>query len=308
MSEPTRRAGDRFLTDEVRSRIARLDVTAQGLVEGPITGRHRGPVGGFSVEFAQHREYVWGDELKHLDWKVYARSDRFYIKQYEEETNLQAMVLLDASESMVYEGERATSSKYEYGATLTAGLSFMFLRQQDGLGLQLFAEEGLGYAAPSAHPAQLRRLARMMADVEVQGESGSPPVLGELAEKMVRRGLVFVISDLFFPTEAFLEGVRHLRHRRHEVIVLHLLDPDELDFPFDDATRFEGLEIDRHLLADPRALRDAYLEQVRSFQREIEQGCQNARCDYVLVDTSVSPGVTLARYLTYRQRRRRVRG
>lgn len=300
-----KRTGD-LLSDEVRARIARMDITAQSLVEGPITGLHRSPFQGFSVEFAQHREYTWGDELKHLDWKVYARTDRFYVKQYEEETNLQAMVLLDASESMVYRGERAVASKYEYGATLTAALSFLFLRQQDGLGLVLFDEGELGYASPSAHPAQLRRLAKMMSEVEVRGESGSPPVFGQLAEKMGRRGLVFIVSDLFFPTEAFLEGVRHLRHRRHEVIVLHLLDPDELEFPFDDATRFEGLENQPHLLADPRALRDAYLEQIRTFQREIEQGCQNARCDYVLVDTSLPPGITLARYLTYRQQRRRV--
>lgn len=297
-----------LLTDDVRARIARLDVTAQTLVEGPVTGLHKSPFQGFSVEFAQHREYTWGDDLKHLDWKVFARTDRYSIKEYEEETNLQAMVLLDASESMLYRGERALASKYEYGATLAAGLTFLFLRQQDGLGLSLFDEEERGYAAPSAHPAQLRRLAKMMSEVEVRGESTrkTPTVFHRMAERLRRRGMVFIVSDLLFPTPEFLEGLRHLRHRRHEVVVFHTLDPDELDFPFDDATRFEGLETQSHLLADPRALRDSYLEQIRRFQREVETGCRNARADYVQVDTRLPAGTTLARYLTYRQRRRRL--
>jgi uncharacterized protein (DUF58 family) len=297
-----------LLPDDVRARIARLDVTAQTLVEGPVTGLHKSPFQGFSVEFAQHREYTWGDDLKHLDWKVFARTDRYTIKEYEEETNLQAMVLLDASESMTYRGDDAVAMKYEYGATLCAGLAFLFLRQQDGLGLSLFDQTETLHAPPSAHPAQLRRLARMMSEVEVVGESGEQTavVLHRMAERLRRRGLVFIISDLLFPTPEFLEGLRHLRHRRHEVVVFHTLDSDELEFPFSDATRFEGLEGQSHLLADPRALRDSYLEKMRTFQRTVETGCRNARADYVLVDTRVPPGVTLARYLTYRQRRRRL--
>ncbi len=297
-----------LLPDDVRARIARLDVTAQTLVEGPVTGLHKSPFQGFSVEFAQHREYTWGDDLKHLDWKVFARTDRYTIKEYEEETNLQAMVLLDASESMTYRGEDAVAMKYEYGATLCAGLAFLFLRQQDGLGLSLFDDSEKVHAPPSAHPAQLRRLARMMSEVEITGESGerTAVVLHRMAERLRRRGLVFIISDLLFPTPEFLEGLRHLRHRRHEVVVFHTLDSDELQFPFNDATRFEGLEGQPHLLADPRSLRDAYLEKMNAFQRAVETGCRNARADYVLVDTRLAPGVTLARYLTYRQRRRRL--
>jgi uncharacterized protein (DUF58 family) len=297
-----------LLTDEVRARIARLDVTAQTLVEGPVTGLHKSPFQGFSVEFAQHREYTWGDDLKHLDWKVFARTDRYVIKEYEEETNLQAMVLLDSSESMVYAGERARASKYEYGATLAAGLAFLFLRQQDGLGLTLFDDEMREYIPPSAHPAQLRRLAKTMAEVKVRGESNpqTPTVFHRMAEKLRRRGMVFIVSDLLFPTPEFLEGLRHLRHRRHEVVVFHTLDPDELDFPFDDATRFEGLETTSHLLADPRSLRDSYLAQMNAFRGAVETGCRNARADYIRVDTRLPPGTTLARYLTYRQRRRRL--
>ncbi|RMG13249.1 MAG: DUF58 domain-containing protein [Planctomycetota bacterium] len=297
------------MSDEVRARIARLDLAAQGLVEGPLTGLHKSPYQGFSVEFAQHREYTWGDELKHLDWKVFARTDRYYVKQYEEETNLQAHVLLDASESMAYQGSRALCGKYEYAATLTAGLCFLFLRQQDALGLSLFAEEEEGSLPPSAHPAQLRRVCELMAGAEVRAESGHAPIFARFAERPLRRGIVFVISDLLFPSEGFLAGLRRLRTCGHEVVVYHVLDPDEVDFPFDEATLFEGLEAGPELLTDPRALRDAYLARMRAFQEQLEEGCRGMRVDYVYAATNLSPGVALARYLTQRKRRgRRARG
>ncbi len=298
-----RRASE-LLSDEVRERIARLDIAAQTLVEGAISGLHKSPYQGFSVEFAQHREYTWGDELKHVDWKVYGRTDRYYVKQYEEETNLYALCALDASESMVYRGERAALSKYEYGATLAAGIAYLLLRQQDAVGLSLFAEQELRRLPMSAHPAQLRLMAEAMAAVEPTAESGRPPVLHRLAEELVRRGMVFVISDCLFDAGALLDGVRHLRHRGHEVVVLHLLDPDELDFPFDDVTRFEGLEQGPQLLIDPRGLRDSYLSALGAFLQTVETGCQEARVDYLRVDTRRSPALSLARYLTLRRRRR----
>jgi len=301
--------GSDFLSDEVRERIARLDVTAHTLVEGAISGLHKSPYQGFSVEFAQHREYTWGDELKHLDWKVFARTDRYYIKQYEAETNLQAWSLLDCSESMVYTGDETRLSKYEYAATMIAGLTYLLLRQQDAMGLILFDHEERRRLPCSAHPAQLRNVANAMAEVEVVGESRETPVFHRLAEELPRRGLVLVFSDLLFPSERFLEGLRYLRHRRHEVIVFHLLDPDELSFPFDEATRFEGLEGAPHLLVDPRGLRASYLHVLSEFLETIEAGCQTARADYVRVDTSLAPGLTLSRYLTHRLRRRqRARG
>jgi len=296
--------GARFLSGEVRERIARLDMTAQALVEGPISGLHKSPYKGFSVEFAQHREYTWGDELKHVDWKVYARTDRYYVKQYEEETNLRAVCAVDASESMVYQGERAQASKYEFAATLAAGLSFLLMRQQDACGLLLFDDKKQTQLPPSAHPAHLRLIARTMAEAKLRGDHGNPPVLSELAEELKSRGVVFVISDLFFARETFLEGLRYLRHRGHEVVVFHVLDPDETDFPFDDTTRFEGLEGQPDLLTDPRALRDGYLELMGDFRRETEVACQNARVDYVHVDTRHTPGLVLARYLNQRRQRR----
>jgi uncharacterized protein (DUF58 family) len=297
-----------LLSAEVRERIARLDLTAQTLVEGPISGQHKSPFQGFSVEFAQHREYTWGDELRHIDWKVFARTDRYYVKQYEEETNLAATFVVDASESMAYHGDRAGHSKYEVAATLAAGLSFLLTRRQDACGLVLFDDEVRTKTPHSAHPAQLRLMVKTMAEAELRGEHGEPNVLHPLAEELPRKGLVVICSDLFFPPDGFLEGLRHLRHRGHEVVCFHTLDPDELEFPFDETTRFEGLEGLPHLLADPRSLRAGYLEALHSFVKKIEEGCQRAGADYVQVDTRLHPGRVLARYLNLRTQRKHRRG
>jgi uncharacterized protein (DUF58 family) len=292
------------LPEDVRDRIAKLSVTAFALVEGSLAGLHKSPYHGFSVEFAQHREYTWGDELKHVDWKVFARTDRYYVKQYEEETNLQATIVLDQSESMAYRGSRGGATKYEYGATLAAGLAFVLLRQQDAAGLVLFDDAVRRRLPASAHPAQLRNMTTAMSEVELRAETVATPVLHQLADELGRRGVIFIISDLLTPTADFVEGLRHLRHRRHDVVVLHVVDPDELSFPFEDMTRFEGLEAPRNLLVDPRALREGYLEALQTFLREVEQGCQEARADYVRLDTSVPVGVALARFLSGRTRRK----
>ena len=297
-----------FLAGPVRERIARLDLTAQTLVEGPVSGLHKSPYHGFSVEFAQHREYTWGDELKHVDWKVYGRSDRYYVKQYEEETNLRAMILVDCSESMVYGGEDAIATKFEYAAQMAVGLTFLLIRQQDSCGLVLFDDVERKRIPPSAHPAQLRTFANTLAEVGFGGEHGDPPVLHNLAEELGRRGLVVVLSDLLFPADTFLEGLRHLRHRGHEVVVFHILDPDELEFPFGDTTRFEGLEGQPELTADPRSLRAAYLDLFGNYLKTLEMGCQNSRVDYIRVETQFEPGALLARYLNQRRQRRHRRG
>jgi uncharacterized protein (DUF58 family) len=293
------------LPEDVRDRIARLAVTAFNLVEGPLSGLHKSPYQGISVEFAQHREYTWGDELKHVDWKVYARTDRYYVKQYEQETNLQATVVLDQSESMTYQGQRAPSSKYEYGATLAAGLAFVLIRQQDAAGLVLFDDQVRRRLPPSAHPAQLRNMTSAMSEVELREETAATPILHQLADELTRRGVIVIISDLLLPSPAFLEGLRHLRHRRHDVVVLHVIDEDELTFPFEDMTRFEGLELPRALLVDPRALRDAYLEALNAHLRQLEAGCQEARAEYVRLSTNTPPGVALSRFLSQRMRRKK---
>jgi uncharacterized protein (DUF58 family) len=291
------------LPPEVRDHIARLDITSQTLVEGLVSGLHRSPYHGFSVEFAQHREYAWGDEIKHVDWKVYGRTDRYYVKQYEEETNLHCQILLDVSESMIYKGARATITKFEYACTIAAAIAFLLIRQQDAAGLVLFDEEIRSWIPSSAHPAQLREMADAMSKVELRRESKIGGTFHRLAEEIRRRGLVVVVSDCFFPTDDLLSGIRHLRHKRHEVILFHVLDRDELAFPFEDNTLFKGLESMPELLTEPRSLRQAYLEAIGRFRERVEHGCQEARADYVLVDTSEPPAVLLSRYLITRARR-----
>src|SRR5579871_1814130 len=174
------------LPSEVRDRIARLDISAQYLVEGLVSGQHRSPYHGFSVEFAQHREYTWGDELKHVDWKVFARTDRYYVKQYEEETNLHANVLVDMSESMCFKGARANLTKYEYACTIAAALAFLLIRQQDATGLHLFDDDLRGRVPASAHPGQLKDMAAEMSKVDVKGESKVGPIFHRLAEEIRR--------------------------------------------------------------------------------------------------------------------------
>jgi uncharacterized protein (DUF58 family) len=291
------------LPAEVRDRIARLDISATTLVEGLVSGLHRSPYHGFSVEFAQHREYTWGDELKHVDWKVFGRTDRYYVKQYEEETNLHANVLLDMSESMTYKGATAAITKYEYGCTIAAALAFLLLRQQDATGLHLFDDDLRGRVPATAHPAQLRDMAAEMAKVDVKRESRVGPIFHRIAEEIRRRGLVIVISDLFFPAEDFLSGIQHLRHKRHEVIVFHVMDHEEVVFPFDEITLFKGMESKGELLAEPRNLRTGYLEAFKTFKEKVEHGLSESRCDYTLIDTSEPPAVALSRYLVARRRR-----
>jgi uncharacterized protein (DUF58 family) len=296
------------LSPEVRDAISKLDLSAHTLVEGLVSGLHRSPYHGFSVEFAQHREYTWGDEIKHVDWKVYGRTDRYYVKQYEEETNLHCELLVDCSESMTYKGARAKLGKYEYACTIAAALAFILIRQQDAPGLLLFDEQVRSWIPPSAHPSQLRDMAQTMAKIELREESKVGNTFHRIAEEVKRRGVVVIISDLLFPADDLLEGVRHLRHKRHEVIVFHVLDRDELDFPFEDNTLFKGMEHMPELLTEPRSLRAAYLEAVQGFRAKVEQGLNEARGEYVPVDTSEPPQLALSRWLVARARRMKGRG
>lgn len=296
------------LPAEVRDRLARLELHARSVVEGMVSGLHKSPYHGFSVEFAQHREYTWGDELKHLDWKVFGRSDRYYIKQYEEETNLNAQILLDCSESMLYKSERSRveRTKYEYGALAATALAFILVRQQDMAGLTLFDHDIRGQVPSSSHPMTLGRFIETIQNVEPQQESQIGQLFHRLAEDIRRRGMIFIVSDFFFSREDLTASLRHLRHKGHEVVLFHVMDPDELDFPFDDNIRFEAYEVEQHLFVEPRSLRDAYLEAIRDFRGEVERACSDARVDYLLLDTSMPLQHVLAEYLsTYRRRGRR---
>ena len=253
----------RYFDPRTLSRLANLDLIAREVVEGYITGLHKSPYHAFAVEFAQHREYVPGDEIKHVDWKVYARSDRYYIKQYEEETNLRSYFLLDTSESMRYSSDGI--SKLEYGCYIVASLTYLLLRQQDSAGLALFDERVHRFIPPRGNPAQLRAILQELERITPRARTRMDVIFHELAERIARRGLVVVISDLFDDPDHILMGLRHFRHKRHEVIVFHVMDEAELTFPFRDSALFEGLEGTGEILTEPRAIRRAYLDQVEAF-------------------------------------------
>lgn len=290
----------RFLDPKTLTKIGRLDIIARLVVEGFVTGLHRSPYHGFSVEFAEHREYVPGDDIKHIDWKVYARSDRYYIKQYEEETNLTANLLVDGSESMRYRSDPELPSKLEYGCYVAASLAYLILRQRDSVGLVTFDEEVRKQVPPSSNPAHRNLIIDGLMGIEPQHRTKLGPVLHLMAERVRRKGLVVIISDLLDDPAEILAGLRHFRHRRHEVIVFHVLDHAERTFPFKSMTRFRGLEGLGEVTCDPGALRQAYLEELEQYLGELRHGCRGDRIDYVPLDTSVPLDVALTSYLATR--------
>jgi uncharacterized protein (DUF58 family) len=295
----------KYLDPKVLNKITRLDLRARHVVEGFISGLHRSPFHGFSVEFASHREYAPGDDIKHIDWKVQARTDRFYIKQYEEETNLKATFLLDASESMRYgenlrQGAKDGLTKYEYACTAAASLAFLLQQQQDAVGLGIFDEDLLQYLPAAASPSQLRTMVHAMDVVEPKKKTSLEHICHSLAEKISRRGLVCLISDLFVDIDGVIRSLEHFRHYDHEVLVLHVMDADELEFPFQGTTMFRGLEALGQATIEPRALREAYLKEVNGFCHEVKRRCVAARIDYKLISTADHLDAALCAFLAAR--------
>jgi len=292
----------KYLDPKVLSKITRLDLQARLVVEGFISGLHRSPFHGFSVEFASHREYVPGDDIKHIDWKVHAKTDRYYIKQYEEETNLKATFLVDVSESMHYPADdgREALNKYHYAAATAASLAFLLLQQQDAVGLAVFDEVLKSYLPASANPNQIKTLVHAMAVVEPKEKTSIETICHQLAEKIPRRGLVCLVSDLFTDLDSLLRGLQHFRHYDHEVMVMHIMDEAELTFPFQGNTQFVGLEEMGRLVVEPRALREGYLEAVNAFCREVKRKCVANRIDYKLISTADHLDAALLAFLAAR--------
>lgn len=294
----------RHLQPDVLARAEALGLKARTLVEGLRVGDHKSPYHGFSVEFVQHREYVPGDDLRYLDWKVYARSDRYVLKQFEQETNFAGHLLVDASRSMLYgQGHR---NKLENAKLLAATLAYVILQQRDSAGLYVFDRGWRRQIPPGSQPGLLQEILRTLEDTDPQEKTSIAPLLHELAERVRRRGLVFLISDLLDEVPPLLEGIRHLRFQGHEVVLFHVLHPDEIAFPFDGQVRFEGMEQPDHLLTRPRLIRPSYLRNLESYLRELQAGCEANRCDYVLVDTGRPLAETLTAYLARRLKIRRI--
>jgi uncharacterized protein (DUF58 family) len=296
-------ANPKFLDPQTLAKLRGLELRARSIVEGYVSGVHRSPYHGFSIEFAEHREYSPGDDLRYVDWKVFGKSDKFYLKQYEEETNLVAYMLLDTSESKRYQSEDVPLSKLEYAQCVAAALSYLVLQQQDSVGLATFDNEVRALVRPSGNPSHLKQLLHVMEHAEPQRKTRTGPIFHDLAERLKRRGLVLILSDLFDDVPAMLAGLKHFRHRRHDVVVFHVLDPAELDFPFRQTTLFRGLEQLPDVLTDPRALRQAYLEEFGRFVNAVRKGCRAQRVDYVQLRTDQSLEIALSSYIASRMNR-----
>ena len=290
----------KYLKPEVVYRLSRLDLVARLVVEGFITGLHRSPYHGFSVEFSEYRPYMPGDPLRHVDWKVWGRTDRFYVKQFEEETNLRAYLLLDSSGSMGYTSGNVT--KLQYAVYLSAALSYLMLLQRDAVGVVTFDTKIRSYLPPRSVFSYLHVLLREMDQLKSRGKTHVSNTFHDLAERLKRRGLIIVLSDLFDDPVDVLNALKHFRHRKHEVIVFHILDPMETTFGFEGDTLFVDMETGDKIHTQPWHIRSEYRKKVDQFLEDYKRECRQHRIDYVAMDTSQPFDMALFKYLVMRKR------
>ncbi len=299
----------KYFQPEVLSRISRLELRARHVVEGFVSGMHKSPYKGFSVEFASHRSYVPGDDIRHIDWRVYGKADRFFIKEYEEETNLRTHVLLDGSGSMAYPEHPSTDrmTKWDYAATLAVSLAHLLVYQGDGVGLTLFDTQIRKQLPVSSSRASLHAFSEAVQNA-TPGDKTDAKVLAHVTGEVPRRGMIVLISDLLTDIDDLVAGLQRARYQQHDVLVLHVLDHDELEFPFADRTLFEGMEeINQEVLTDPQALRQSYLEALNAFTRRVRRACLETRIDYALISTADSVAVALTTFLATRMHRQRAK-
>ena len=288
----------RFLHPEAIKRISRLDLRARYIVEGFLSGMHRSPYFGQSVEFRQHREYTWGDDLRYVDWKVWAKQDRYYVKQFEEDTNQRCVMLVDVSNSMRY--GRGAMTKYEYGCTAAVSLAYLLLRQQDAVGCVAFDESARTMVPLRTKRNHLESIIQALDVSTPKNKTELHSILCEVAETYPRRGLVVMVSDLLVERPGLFKGLKLQRSRGHDILVLHILDDDELEFPFSGPTRFEGLESLDVVRCNPRALREGYLKALSAYLEEVRRGCARHAVDYALIRTSDPLDAALAALLSKR--------
>jgi uncharacterized protein (DUF58 family) len=294
----------KYLDPRTLARVGSLDLRARLIVEGLMTGQHRSPYQGISVEFDQHRQYVPGDDIRHVDWKVFGKTDKIYLKQYVEETNLQLLCVVDASESMGFGSVKAptgeTWTKYDHATAIAAALSYMTIQQQDSVGLAIFDQGLTRYFKPSNAPAQWKLVVQELQQVPRWNKTNTGRILDQIAEKLNHRSLVVILSDFFDDLAGIKKGLRHMRYRKHEVMAFQILDPQEVEFPFEDTTMFKGLEDLGELLTEPRALRDGYLEQLNSHTEGLRKLCRGMHADFVRMNSAEPLDVTLSGFLATR--------
>jgi uncharacterized protein (DUF58 family) len=286
------------LHPEAIARIARLELRARAVVEGVLAGLHKSPYKGQSVEFLQHREYVRGDDLRRVDWKVWGRQDRLYVKEFEEETNLRVTLLVDGSASMNYAS--GPLGKYDYAATLAASLAWLALSHGDAVGCCVFDDKVRASVPPRTKRSHLASVVEVLETPRAGRSTAFLPVLRSLAETLPRRGMVMVISDLLGDRDGVFQGMQLLRKRGHDLVLLHVMDDDELDFPFEGPTRFEGLELPDSVACNPRSLRAGYLAAVEAFLADVRTRAAAVRWDYSLVRTGEPVDAALVKFLSRR--------
>ena len=303
MATPSTSRDLRFLDPAVIARLGTMELKARTVVEGFLSGLHRSPYKGFSVEFAEYRQYLPGDDLSTLDWKVYARTDRHYVKKFEEETNLECHVLLDLSASMAYRGA-APMSKLEYGSVLAASLAFLMNRQRDATGLIAFEDRIVFRMPAGARPGHLHALLLALERLAPGHRSDVSRPLHQLAEALTKRSMVVLISDMLDDPEPVIKGLKHLKFRGSDVVVFQLLDPNELTFPFRGASKFRDVETGEEITADPASVRTAYLRELAGLTLRYDRELRGAGIDYVQLDTSQPLDFALLAYLSARARRK----
>ncbi|WP_437204658.1 DUF58 domain-containing protein [Planctomicrobium sp. SH664] len=289
---------DRHLPPDALARISRLEVKARHLVEGFLSGQHRSPFFGQSIEFVQHREYVPGDDVRRIDWKVWSKTDRYYVKQYEEETNLRTTLLVDASESMQFGPKDAT--KYDYACSIAAALTYLLLRQQDAVSLAVFDEEIRGRAPSRSAQNHLGAILSVLAVDKPARKTSMLNLLRTVADEKSQRGMVVLISDLFCDRDDLFKGLKLLRQRGHDVLIFQILDDEELDFTFTGTTKFVGMEESGDLVCDPNSLRAGYLEAMTAFLDDLRRRCARNVIDFQTVRTSTPLDAVLRHYMNHR--------
>ena len=290
----------KYLKPEIVALLNSMSLRARLVVEGYIIGQHRSPYHGFSVEFAEHRSYGPGDEIRHIDWKLFGKTDRLYVKRYEEETNLQAYVLLDTSKSMLYSSGKV--SKLNYANSLVASLSYLMINQQDAAGLIQFSDKINTFIPPRSKPSHLNALLTKLDDKSVENDTDIEPVLHQMADRIKKRGLVILVSDLLDEPEKIINGLRHFRHNNQEVIVFHILDRKELEFNFNSRTRFLDMESGEEILTEPWHIRLSYKELIMKLQDYYKRECRQQLIDYVPIFTDQYLDKGITEYLNKRKK------
>ncbi len=290
-----------YLRPDVVSRLSTMEMRARLVVEGFITGLHKSPYHGFSVEFAEHRQYMPGDEIRRIDWKVLGRTDRYYIKQFEEETNLKSYLVLDTSRSMQFRSE-GNITKLQYASYLAAALAYLMMRQQDAVGLLTYDEELRKFMPPHSTKVYLQTILKELETLEPANATGTARALNLAAERIHRRGLVMIFSDLFDDPDSVISALKHFRYNQHEVILFHVLDPRERTFDFGRDAIFRDMENADEMMTQPHQIQRAYQEAMRDFIARYKKECREQRIDYVLLDSATPYDVALFEYLNKRRK------